>query len=111
MISARAPIYLSHSPTPSVQGFALLAGMDAAVRGTLISVMPLVVYRALGDAAIVSRVYFFVGILALICGLLVPWLSRFGPRRWLFTIGSSFYLLGMTLAISAGRPGLPPHCS
>ena len=106
MISARAPIYLSHSPTPSVQGFALLAGMDAAVRGTLISVMPLVVYRALGDAAIVSRVYFFVGIVALICGLLVPWLSRFVPRRWLFTIGSSFYLLGMVLAIFGGATGI-----
>ncbi len=84
----------------------MLAGMDAAVRGTLISVMPLVVYRAYGDAALVSRLYFFVGIVALICGLLVPWLSRFVPRRWLFTGGSSLYLLGMTLAIFGGAPGI-----
>ncbi len=106
MISARAPIYLSHSPTPSVQGFALLAGMDAAVRGTLISVMPLAVYRALGDAAVVSRVYFFVGIAALACGLLVPWLSRFVARRWLFTGGSALYLVGMALAILGGAAGI-----
>ncbi len=106
MISARAPIYLSHSPAPSVQGFALLAGMDAAVRGTLISVMPLVIYRSLGDAAVVSQVYFLVGILALICGLLVPWLSRFVPRRWLFTGGSALYLVGMVLAVFGGPIGI-----
>ncbi len=106
MISPRTPIYLSHAPTPSVQGFALLAGMDAAVRGTLISVMPLAVYRALGDAALVSRIYFFVGVVALVLGLLVPWLSRFVPRRWLFTGGSSLYLLGMTLAIFGGSAGI-----
>lgn len=106
MISARTPIYLSHSPTPSVQGFALLAGMDAAVRGTLISVMPLVVYRALGDATLVSQIYFFVGIVALICGLLVPWLSHFVPRRWLFTGGSALYIFGMTLAIVGGSAGI-----
>ncbi len=106
MLSPRTPIYLSHAPTPSVQAFALLAGMDAAVRGTLISVMPLVVYRALGDAALVSRVYFFVGIVALICGGLVPWLSHRIPRRWLFTGGSALYLLGMMLAIFGGPPGI-----
>ena len=106
MISPRNPIYLTHAPTPSVQGFALLAGMDAAVRGTLISVMPLAVYRAVGDAAIVSRLYFFVGIVALVCGMLVPWLSRHLPRRWLFTGGSALYLLGMSLAVFGGATGI-----
>ncbi len=55
---------------------------------------------------LVSRIYFFVGIVALICGLLVPWLSRFVPRRWLFTGGSALYLLGMALAIFGGQLGI-----
>ena len=42
-------------PASRARGFAMLAGLDACVRGMLISVMPLVVYRALGDAALVSQ--------------------------------------------------------
>jgi len=37
-----------------VQNFALLAGIEASVRGTLISSMPLVVYDALGSAEATS---------------------------------------------------------
>jgi MFS family permease len=102
MFSRRTPIYLKHAPVPDVRGFALLAGLEAGVRGMMISVMPLVVYRAFGDAALVSKLYFIVGLVSLIAGLMVPWLTRYVPRRWMYTIGVAFYLVGTMLAVIGG---------
>ena len=97
------PLALRHAPTPRVEAFALLAGLEAGVRGTLISVMPLVLYEAVGDAAIVSRIYFTIGIVSLLWGLMVPWATRHVPRRWMYTLGTLMYLFGMGLALT-GRP-------
>ena len=36
MATKNIPLFLRHSPTPSVRDFALLAGIEAAVRGTVI---------------------------------------------------------------------------
>ncbi len=96
------PIHLRHAAGPSVEGFALLSGIEAAIRGLMISVMPLVVYDALGDARAESQLYFFVGCGSLVTGLMVPWLTRFVPRRWMYTLGTLFYMIGMSLAISGG---------
>ncbi|KAF0115054.1 MAG: hypothetical protein FD150_1292 [Rhodobacteraceae bacterium] len=93
------PLALTHSPTPRIEHFALLAGLEAAVRGTLISAMPLAVYAALQDAQATSLVYFLAGIVALIWGLMVPWATRLIPRRWAYTAGCLLYLCGMALAI------------
>ncbi len=98
MATTDLPLALTHSPTPRIEHFALLAGLEAAVRGTLISAMPLTVYAALGDAKSTSLVYFVAGIVALIWGLMVPWASRFIPRRWAYSAGCCLYLCGMTLA-------------
>ncbi len=98
----RVPLYLSHSPTPRVQSFAALAAMEAGVRGMLISVMPLELYRAVGDAAVVSRIYFVVGLVSLMTGLLVPWFTRWLPRRWMLTLGACLYLCGNALAMLGG---------
>ena len=81
MATRYVPLFLRHSPTPRVRDFALLAGTEAAVRGTLISAMPLAVYHALGDAAATSEAYFHAGIVALLWGLMVPWFTRHLPRR------------------------------
>jgi len=105
MIAPRAPLYLSHAPTPRVQDFALLSSLEAGIRGILLSVMPLVIYRAFGDAALVSGIYFTVGILSLICGMMVPFLTRFIARRWMFTLAGVLYLCGMALALT-GVPHL-----
>ena len=94
--------WIRHPPKPGVQGFALLTGLDAAVRGTLVSVWPLVAYEALGSASGVSRLYFLVGIIALLVGLASPWLNRRVPRRWLYTLGSACYLAGTGLAALGG---------
>lgn len=97
------PDDLKHIPNPGVRSFAVLAGLDAAVRGTLISAMPLVVYETMGSAEVTSQAYFAAGIVALLWGLMVPWATGRIPRRWMYTIGCGLYLTGMALAI-AGSP-------
>ena len=99
---------VDHTPiplpaTPKLQHFAILAGLDAAVRGSLISVMPLVVRDAMGSTQDASKVYFMVGIASLVWGLMVPWASRQVPRRWMYTAGGLMYFLGMALAL-VGSP-------
>ncbi|MEH6775206.1 MAG: MFS transporter [Cereibacter changlensis] len=107
MATRNIPIFLKHTPTPRVESFALLAGLEAAVRGILISVMPLTIYDAVRDAGVVSRIYFLVGIASLLWGLLVPWATRHVPRRWLYTLGTGLYLVGMTLAVIGGPITVP----
>ncbi len=97
------PLHLRHSPTSRLRDFALLTGLEAAVRGILISAMPLTVYATLGSAAATSVVYFVAGIASLFWGLMVPWATRFIPRRWAYTLGCAMYLCGMALAIT-GNP-------
>ena len=87
---------------PGVQAFGLLAGIEALTRGTLLSVFPLVMYRAFQDAQVVSSFYFLVGILSLCTGLMVPLLTRFVPRRWVYTLGCSFYLFSSVCGMIGG---------
>jgi MFS transporter, ACDE family, multidrug resistance protein len=94
------PLHLRHSPTSRVRDFALLTGLEAAVRGILISAMPLTVYAALGTASATSAAYFIAGIVSLIWGLMVPWATRFIPRRWAYSCGCAMYLCGMALAVT-----------
>ncbi len=91
------PLALRHSPTPRIEHFALLSGMDASIRGVMISTMPLVVYDALGDAQATSVAFFLSGVVALVWGLMVPWAARTIPRRWTYTGGVCLYLVGNTL--------------
>ena len=86
-------------PNPGLRSFAILAGLDAAVRGILISAMPLVVYETMRSAEVTSQAYFAAGIVALIWGLMVPWATRHVPRRWMYTIGCGLYLCSMALGI------------
>ena len=103
MLQRRIPEWLRHAPAPSVRGFAVLAGIEAVARGILISVFPLAMYRALQDAALVSEVYFLVGLASLASGLLVPWLTRFIPRRWMYVFGAALLAIGSLTAI-VGTP-------
>lgn len=84
---------------PKIQHFALLAGLEAAVRGSLISVMPLVVRDAMGSTQDASKIYFLAGIVSLCWGLMVPWANRHIPRRWMYTTGCLMYFVGMSLAL------------
>jgi hypothetical protein len=99
------PLPLITAPAPKVQHFALLAGIEAAIRGTLISTTPLVVYQTLGSAEATSAAYFVAGIASLIWGLMVPWFTRRIPRRWMYSAGCLLYPFGMALMLS-GMPAL-----
>lgn len=102
------PVFLRHAPTPGVRGFALLAGIEASLRGMLVSVWPLAMYQSLAEnAGRVSLAYFIVGIASLLWGLMVPWISRTIPRRWVYTLGCAFYLVSGLLEIFVGGYATP----
>lgn len=103
MLERRIPEWLRHAPAPSVRGFAMLAAAEAMARGVLISVFPLAMYQALQDAAVVSQVYFMVGIASLLTGLMVPFLARVIARRWVYIIGATCFVAGALIAIQ-GSP-------
>ncbi len=99
MFAQRSPIYLSHAPAIGVRHFATIAGVEAGFRGILVSVMPLLMYDALRDERVMSAAYLVVGVLSLVTGLLIPWLTRLLPRRWAFTLAGVLYVIGSTVAI------------
>lgn len=103
MFERRIPEWLRHAPAPSVRGFATLAAFEAVTRGMLISVYPVAMYDALQDAAQVSAIYFLIGILSLLVGLLVPFLTRFVPRRIIYTTGALAFVAGSAIA-ALGTP-------
>jgi len=107
MLERSIPEWLRHPPasaarTPGARAFATLSGIEALVRGTLLSVFPLAIYNALGDAGAVSRSYFVVGVASLILGLMLPWINRLIPRRWLYTLGASLYVVGCGFGAMGG---------
>ncbi|MGV8955397.1 MAG: MFS transporter [Cypionkella sp.] len=75
----------------------MLAGAEAAVRGTLISTIPIAVYDAFGSAKDLSTVYFTAGVITLFWGLLVPRLTQIWPRRFVYSGGCLLYLVAMAL--------------
>ena len=110
MFERSIPEWLRHPPAaaarqPGARAFATLSGVEAMIRGTLLSVFPLAMYNALGDAGLVSSVYFAVGLLSLSVGLLLPWINRLVPRRWLYTLGAALYVVGGCLGALAGVLG------
>ena len=98
MFERRIPEWLRHAPAPSVRGFATLAAFEAIARGILISVFPVAIYDALRDASVISSIYFIIGLVSLLVGLAVPFLIRFVPRRWMYAIGASGFVVGSALA-------------
>ena len=104
MFQRRVPEFLRHAPTPGVRGFAVLAATESTARGILISVFPIVMYRAFGDAVRVSEIYLLVGILSLFTALITPWMARFISRRWLFTL-ATLGLMGGALLSAYGNSG------
>ena len=99
MHERRIPEWLRHAPAPSVRGFAILAGTEAIARGILISVFPVVMYNALLDARLVSGVYFIIGAISLVIGLLVPYLIRFVPRWWVYVFGTLMFVSGALVTL------------
>ncbi len=90
-------------PQPTVRSFALVGGFEAIARGVTLSVYPLVLYRAWGDAVVVSQIYLVVGVLSLLTVLVVPGLSRRLPRRWVHTLGVLLYLGSAVFGVIGGK--------
>ena len=90
-------------PAADVKGFARLAGMEAVIRGTTLSVFPLVMYRAWGSAAVVSQIYFVIGLLSLMTALTVPALSRHVPRQRIFSIAILLYVVACVFGMLGGK--------
>jgi len=99
MFQRRIPEWVRYAPRPSARGFAILTGTEAIVRGILISVFPIAMYRVFQDSSLVTEVYFAIGVFSMLWGLLVPWLTRYIPRRWLYTSGILTYMASALLVI------------
>ncbi|MGO1117436.1 MFS transporter [Rhodovibrionaceae bacterium A322] len=99
MFQRRIPEQVRHPSKAGVRSFAVLSGTEAIVRGVLISVMPIAMYRAFQDSSLVSELYFGIGVFSMIWGLFVPWLTRYIPRRWLYTCGVLTYIASAVLAV------------
>jgi ACDE family multidrug resistance protein len=65
MYGNRNPSVVHHRPVPGVRAFAILSALESAVRGILISVLRIAMYRVYADAKVVPEVYFFIGVLSL----------------------------------------------
>ncbi len=94
MYGNRNPVVVDQIPIPGIKAFAVLAALESAARGILVSVLPIAMYQVYADARLVSEVYFAIGIMSLIMALIVPWISRFIPRRWLYSIAILAYIGG-----------------
>jgi MFS family permease len=90
---------------PRVEDFALLFGLDSAARGLMMSVVPLIMYRAWGEGTLVSVLYLGSGLVSLLSGLLLPWASRWIPRGNLMLLGPCLSLISFLL-LATGNPWL-----
>lgn len=89
--------------TPGVQTFALIAGIEALVRGSMLSVFPLIMYRAWGSAVHVSEIYFAIGLISLLVALTVPALTRHVSRRHVFLGAIMLYVLSAAIGSLGGK--------
>jgi MFS family permease len=90
-------------PAPNAQRFAVIGGVESFARGTTVSVFPLVMYHAWGNAAIVSQIYFVVGFVSLLTALLVPWLTRVFTRRPIYIFSAGLYVVGAGFGALGGK--------
>lgn len=81
----------SASRPPTVKDFARIGGLEALCRGCTLSVFPLVMYRALGSAQLVSQIYFAIGVVSLLTALTVPALTRRFARRRIYLFATALY--------------------
>jgi ACDE family multidrug resistance protein len=90
-------------PPNGVRAFALVAGIEAVVRGTTLSVYPLVMYRAWGNAALVSEIYFAIGLLSLLTALTVPTLTQYVSRHAVYTTAIVLYGVSAGFGMVGGK--------
>lgn len=88
---------------PGVRSFATIGGIEAVVRGMVLSVYPILMYRAWGDAVVVSQWYFGIGLVSLFTGLMVPALTRHLSRRWVWSSGATLFIVSAGFGMLGGK--------
>jgi MFS family permease len=99
-----SPVLLANVADAPASAFVVLFTCDAIARALLISLLPLQVYAQLGDAQLVSMVYFSVALLGLGATLTVPVILHRISRRWILTAGAVAQMSSAALfALGGGR--------
>ena len=73
------------------------------MRGSTLAAYPLLMYRAWGDAQVVSELYFAIGVVSLLTALTVPALAEKLQRRSVYAMGLSCYLLSAVFGMLGGK--------
>jgi len=88
---------------PTVESFARIGGLEALCRGCTLSVFPLLMYRAWGNAQAVSQIYFAVGLISLATALMVPSITRLLSRRKVYLLATALYTLAAGFGMLQGK--------
>lgn len=97
MRSLHVPVWLGAVSSPGITSLAVLWAVSSFYRALLITVLPLLAYRLLGDARQVSLFYFLVSIVSVGGSLALPWLVRRFRRRFVLSFGALAAPAGMAL--------------
>ncbi len=100
---ATVPLPSLATRLPRVEDFALLFGLDSAVRGLMLSVVPLEMYRTWGEGTVVSAFFLGTGVVSLLAGLLVPWATGRVGRGRMTALAGLLYVLAMLLMLTGDR--------
>ncbi|MEQ8664142.1 MAG: MFS transporter [Rhodospirillales bacterium] len=91
---------------PTRMAFVALYGFESFTRASLVTVIPLAAYEQLGDAQLVSALFFGAAIVGLLSSFLVPWLVQTITRRGVVTMGCIIGVGAMAGFITQTAAGL-----
>ena len=106
MRSLHGAVWLGAIGHPGITSLAALFAASTFYRALLITVLPLLAHRLLGDAQRVSLFYFLVSSASVGGSLTLPWLVRRFRRRFVLTFGCLAAPAGMALLAADSLPGL-----
>jgi MFS family permease len=90
----RHPIWLPAVRPPGATTFAVLYALESVARAAVASVIPIQAYELLQSEQRVSILYTFVAFFGVSITLLTPLLIERFARRWVYTLGTFFLVLG-----------------
>ena len=103
LLRACLPKFLLPGVKPGVHVFALVGGLEAVVRGSVLSLYPLLMYRAWGDASTVAQFYFLAGLLSLLTAFSLPLVMRRIARNRIYAAGVFLYGVSACLGLAGGK--------
>ncbi len=100
------PVLVNNVDRSHASGFVILFTLESTCRALLMTVVPLQAYKLLGDAQMVSLVYFAVSFIGLVVSLGLPMMMHVLKRRWMMSIGALAYLSSVSLIATGTIGGL-----